>query len=546
MLLTVEQEKQAIKDYYNQLIKLGKKQLGKFFYEKTIQKKYPQVYKIFSSSNDNIDEFIYDIIFDNIEKPKCLVCEKPNKFRSYNDGYTTYCSKECTDKHAFSSLDFKQKISDGMKRKYDSEYYKEKYKNVILKDGENFLISDYCNHGDFYINKNKYERLINENANLCQICANDNNLLEDVDYLLGKFLNEESYKLRYPSMYNTIIANCKENDASFSEKRYMELNKIHTRPKCPICNIRKVKYIDAFSGYTKSCANYSCVSSSSQQERDLSKFINDLGVLVINRKKIENNELDIYIPLSNIGIEYNGLFWHSEKQGKHSKWHLNKADFFKTQNIQLITIWEDDWLFKPEIVKSIIINKLGKSNRIFARKCTIKEVSSEASGNFLNKNHLQGRCNDSIRYGLYYKDELVSLMTFGRKRMILNSLSEENNWELLRFCNKLNFSVIGGASKLFNHFKKNHNFINMISYANRDISDGKLYENLNFKFIKKTAPGYWWCKDNHKHHRSNFMKHKIVEKSNYNKTTESKEMIKRGYFKVWNAGNLKYIYTNNK
>ena len=542
-LLTIEDEISHLKAYYANILPTQKSIIGRFFGESTI-KKYPMLYEKFKIlSKEEKKEFGYDILFVVTTKPKCLVCGKPTKLRNFAEGYTTYCSTACTNKHAFSTPEFRKKISEGISRKYNENYYREKYIHATEKTGENFLVKNYCKLGDFYINKNKYERLINEKANLCEKCAIENITLKVVDYSLGKFLNEIPYRIRYPEMYNTIIANCKESTASFSEKRFMELNKIEKRPICPICNIRETKYIGSFSGYTKTCTEKTCILTSSSEEKNIYDLVKLSFPDAISGFKLDNNELDIYIPSLKIGIEYNGLYWHSENFRKIN-YHIDKTNFFEAHGIQLITIWEDDWLFKPEIVKSIIFNKLVKSDRIFARKCILKIVSSEETKKFLNENHLQGECNDSIRYGLFYENELVSLMTFGKSRMILNSDTIENNYELLRFCNKLNFTVIGGASKLFNYFKKNNKFENIISYANRDISTGKLYKKLGFNLVKKTKPGYWWCKDNHKFHRSNFMKHKIVAKEDYDSTSESQEMIARGYFKVWNAGNLKYIYSN--
>jgi hypothetical protein len=43
-------------------------------------------------------------------------------------------------------------------------------------------------------------------------------------------------------------------------------------------------------------------------------------------------------------------------------------------------------------------------------------------------------------------------MTFGKNRF----KKQSNEWEMIRFCNKLNTNIIGGASKLFKHFLQNH------------------------------------------------------------------------------------------
>jgi hypothetical protein len=150
-------------------------------------------------------------------------------------------------------------------------------------------------------------------------------------------------------------------------------------------------------------------------------------------------------------------------------------------------------MFKKDIVKSRIKNILGLTgNKIYARKCEIREVKSSESKLFLNDNHIQGNVNSKIKLGLYYNDELVSLMTFGSLRKNLNQSSIDNVYELLRFCNKLNCSVIGGADKLLKHFIKEYNPKEIISYADRRWSQGDLYSNLGFTEITKNKPNYWY------------------------------------------------------
>jgi len=130
-------------------------------------------------------------------------------------------------------------------------------------------------------------------------------------------------------------------------------------------------------------------------------------------------------------------------------------------------------------------------------------------------------------------------MTFGKKRMILKSKSSDNEYELLRFCNKLNTSVIGGASKLFSYFKENYKPNSIVSYANCDISSGKLYNILGFKEIKYTGLNYWWVKDK-RYNRSNFMKYKLVKEGADPNKTEEEIMKDSGYSKIYGIGNLKY------
>jgi hypothetical protein len=282
------------------------------------------------------------------------------------------------------------------------------------------------------------------------------------------------------------------------------------------------------------CSN----SGISKQEIEINDFILSLNIKtnVKDRTTLNGKELDIYIPSHNIAIEYNGLYWHSE-EFVEKNYHLNKTNKCESNNIQLIHIFEDEWLYKQDIVKSRLKNILGLTkDKIYGRKCDIKEVSSKESKEFLNNNHIQGSVNSSIRLGLYYNDELVSLMTFGKRPLINN-----HSIELIRFCNKLDTSVIGGADKLLKHFIKTYNPKEIISYADRRWSTGDLYEKLGFKFIHNTPPNFYYVINKKRINRLNFQKHKLVKMGYDKNKTANQIMIDENINKIYDCGNKKYI-----
>lgn len=276
---------------------------------------------------------------------------------------------------------------------------------------------------------------------------------------------------------------------------------------------------------------------------DFIKSIYAGTIIQSDRKLLSGKELDIYLPELNLAFEFNGLYWHSELY-KGKNYHLDKTNQCKEQGIQLIHIWEDDWEYKRDIVKSIIRNKLRLTeNKIFARKCMIKELSSKQVKEFLNHNHIQGSVNSKYNIGLYYGGELVSIMTFSQLRKNLGQHSIDGHFELLRFCNKLNLSVIGGASKLFKHFIKTYNPVNVISYASLDRSNGNLYEKLGFAKLSNSKPGYHYIVNNTREYRFNYRKD-ILVKQGYDKTlTESEIMFAREIYRIYDCGNLKYEYS---
>jgi hypothetical protein len=192
----------------------------------------------------------------------------------------------------------------------------------------------------------------------------------------------------------------------------------------------------------------------------------------------------------------------------------------------------------------MILNKLGKTPRkIYGRKTEIKEITdNKLVRSFLNRNHLQGFVGAKVKLGLFFNDELVSLMTFGKRRVAMGKKStNKDEYELLRFCNKLNTNVLGGASKLFNYFKNNYNPKEIATYADRSHSTGNLYKQLGFDFISKTIPNYYYY-DRHcnKFNRFNFRKDKLIREGFDSNKTEFEIMDERGYLRVYNSGNLKY------
>jgi len=287
---------------------------------------------------------------------------------------------------------------------------------------------------------------------------------------------------------------------------------------------------------------------SSKEENEVYDFIKKVYNKKIekNYRQFKNNELDIYLPDLKLGIEFNGLYWHSEKN-REKTYHYDKFIFFKNNGIKIITIWEDDWKFKQNIVKSILCNAVNSNQqKIDARKCEIKELNTLEKTIFLNNNHIQGNCPSSFNIGLFYNEELVSIMTFGKTRFILGQKSKENEYELLRFCSKLGYNVRGGASKLFKYFVDNYNPIKITTYANLDIGDGNIYSILGFDDLGHTKINYWWTDFQKRYHRSSFMKHILVKNGADPNKTEAEIMQEKGYARIWGIGNNKYVWQNKR
>jgi len=288
-----------------------------------------------------------------------------------------------------------------------------------------------------------------------------------------------------------------------------------------------------------------CGNIISKEEINLKNWIENELKIKTTKHKINGFEIDIFIPKYNIGIEYDGLYWHSTRF-KDKKYHLMKTDLCEKNNIQLIHVFEDEWLNKQDVVMSIIKSKLGLiENKIFARKCKIREINSKESSLFLNENHLQGTVGSKIKIGLFYNDILVSLMTFGKKRVSMGNknIIDNNEYEMLRFCNKKELNVVGGASRLLKYFIDHYSPESIITFADRRYSNGNLYKSLGFKFLYNTQPNYFYFKKKslHREYRYTYRKNVLV-KDGYDKNlTEFQIMDERGFFRIYDSGNMKFI-----
>ena len=273
--------------------------------------------------------------------------------------------------------------------------------------------------------------------------------------------------------------------------------------------------------------------SSSKGEKELCEFVKSLGLEVKENIRFNNKEIDIFIPALNLGIEYNGYFWHSDDK-KPRNYHLNKTKMFEKLGIQLIHVFDTDDI---RVCKDIIKTKLGKANRIFARKCKVVELNATECNLFLDNFHIQRSCPASVRLALKYNDEIVEVMTFGKPRF-----NKNYDWELLRLCTAPDLVVVGGASKLLTWFES-HFTGNIISYCDRRFSSGNVYRNLGFVKLRETSPNYFYVKNGKILSRYQCQKSKLSKLlDNFDPNlTEAENMKKSVYLRVFDCGNLVFV-----
>lgn len=317
--------------------------------------------------------------------------------------------------------------------------------------------------------------------------------------------------------------------------------------KCKTCKNEFIKNSESYL-HDKMCTTcHYDPSSSSIGENELASYIRsldpNLNIVCNDKITIGPLELDIHLPQKQIAIEYCGLFWHSEKNGVNRFYHQNKFKYCREKNLRLIQVFEDEWKHKQDIVKERIRHILGYSDKkVNGRDCWVTEIGKVQAGEFLNKHHIQGEFGRSYRLGLFYKEELVSVMTFDDSLNITKGKKKttEQVWELSRYATK--YHVNGGAGKLFKHFIKQKNPNTVISYSDLRWGAGNLYTNLGFKFDKMTCPNYWYVIGQTRKHRFSYSKQKLIKMGHSKDLTEREITESMGLYRIYDAGSNKFIW----
>ena len=228
---------------------------------------------------------------------------------------------------------------------------------------------------------------------------------------------------------------------------------------------------------------------------------------------------------------------HFNPYGKNrinANYHRDKSNVAKDNGYSVIHVFDWDDTDK-------VIQLLKSRVTVYARKCDVRVVSDTDTNKYLDMCHLQGTCRgQKIRLGLYYNNQLVSLMTFGKSRFNKNC-----EYELLRYCS--HYNVVGGAEKLFKYFVDNYKPNSIVSYCDTSKFSGKVYDALGFKYIKTNSPRKHWYSVKEKRHITDGLLlsqgYDRLFKENHGKGTSNEELIlDRGYLPIYDCGQSTYIW----
>ena len=535
-----------------------------WFNKNNVVEKYNQIVSTTSFlPNPTFPQRIWHIIHDQYQTQKCSnpICDKSPNFLFFTNGYLRACCNKCAQLDPATS----QKIKTTNLKRYGSEYglsnrdVIDKRKQTLLKNYgvdnptkspeimKKISDSNERNFGMKWIlsDQKKKEAAVFEkygvkNIQQCPIIKQ-----QTIQTRRGMFFDSLATTDRLKKMATPL----------FSREEYLA-NGLYQKYKFR-CNECNAEFLDCLEdGDLPRCPK--CFKQRSFFEEEVLKFIHELlppgePVLENDISHLTNKkELDIYIPSKKLAIECDGLYWHGETGGNKSKlYHLDKTRECQTLGITLLHIFEDEWTEKKDIVKSKLKHLLGlnTAQKIFARKCKIRELRNSEKKLFLTENHVQGNDVAAIALGLFLTGQLVAVLTMCPRRIFTNPGDKvKGEYELSRYAALKDCSVIGGASKLLAHFIKQHKPKKIISYADRRWSMGKLYTQLGFVKVSDGTPNYWYFgqgTEYKRHHRFGFAKHTLAKRlANFDsKLTEWENMKNHGYDRIWDCGSFRYEMT---
>ena len=516
----------------------------------------------------------YDRHYKKPDEGICKVCGKPTKFSGrLNRGYYEHCSAKCT---ALDKVTVSKRKETNRKIHGDENFNNheqtcqtklERYNDPNFANVNQIRATKLVRHGSAGYNNTKKREITKEKKFGDKNFVNPEKAMDTKELKYGSRTynnNKKAERTKSEKYSDPHFVNPDKARQTVSKKTIASYAKV-LKAQCEILSYDNQKFrckcfkcgnefdIPITTGYMRLYrygTNWCTVcnppeTSRSSEEKALFDYVQSLvgdsNVIKSCRDVVNGIELDIYIPSKKLAIEFDGLYWHDERR-KDNDYHLHKTELCEQQGIHLVHVFEDEWIYNQEIVKSRLAGMLGFNSKIRASKCVVKTLSSKDADQFLEENHIQGSCVSSWRYGLYFgkkdfRKKLVAVMTFGKNRF-------GDGVELLRFCTAKNTNVLGGASRLFKHFVDDHPEIEtIISFADRRWSgNSPFYPNLGFDEDGVSKPSYYYVINNRRHNRLEFTKGKLVKAGFDESLSEHDIMLKRKIYRIYDCGNRRFVW----
>ena len=459
-------------------------------------------------NNGTINERIH-CIMNNIQAiPKCLHCNNSTTYNKDKKRYNTFCSNAC----ATSSSQRQLAIETTNQARYGCT-------TSLLNKEVNAKARDtmQAKYGAPYSGQSKSLREKRDTTCL------------------------RKYGAIHPSMGNFnegVIG--KLTDKQWLTDQHYKLNKSQWRISEEL-GVSQTTVHRWFNRHGIDAINTGVSSYEHKLVQDIKNVLPDIIVETNVRGIVGRKELDIVFPEHNLAIEVNGLYWHSENNGRARNYHIDKTRSAADNGYRLIHIYEHQLTgISYNIIISRLLAILGQSTKIHGRHCNVIETDNTTYAEFVNNTHIQGHANASVKLALVHNSKIVAVMSFGKNRF-----SRTVEWELLRYSCSQGITVVGGASKLFNYFVKHYKPNSIVSYSLLDWGRGALYGHLGFTEVGETGPSFWYITPHGDIvNRIKFQKHKLPTRlpSYDSSLSEWENMKSNGYDRLWNCGSVKWMW----
>lgn len=288
------------------------------------------------------------------------------------------------------------------------------------------------------------------------------------------------------------------------------------------------------------CRRHGIAVPQSSYEAEIATWLTQEGIEYrkSDRTVIRPLEIDFFVCDASLAIEFNGIYWHSDKfLDQH--YHAEKLQACKRENVSLIMINEDEWLQRSSAIKNTILHRLHRGERgIPARKMALRSISSSTANDFFSKHHIQGMTSAIISaIGGFDDETLIAAMAFSKQR-------GTGDVELVRFCSD-GRSHAGAFSRLFHHSAETNGYQRIISFADKRYSSGDVYQKNGFLEVGHIPPDYRYVMGNSTHHKSNFTRTRIAKRFGIDMSlhTERSAMRALGYHRIYDCGKIKFEWS---
>ncbi len=353
----------------------------------------------------------------------------------------------------------------------------------------------------------------------------------------SKKIQEKITKSRLEKFFDNLKDRFPLLEPCFAVKEYTGVYDGKYRFRCKECGHEFERMIHCREPTCRKCNPPLC--GTSKPEFEVGEYVMEIVKNVVvernNRMVISPQELDIYSEQHRVGVEFNGLYWHSE-EFVDKRYHFEKSKLAREAGIKLFHIFSDEWEQKQDIVKSMLSHAFGVTQRkLFARKCSIAEVSTRDTKRFFESTHISGGGRSKSAFGLLYDGQLVSCLSLG---VPIKNKRYSNCIEIVRFANQLNTHVVGGFSKLLAAAKRwslENGFENILSYADLRFGDGNVYRKNGFEYLGDTDVNYWYTDGLNRYSRQMFRAR--------DGKTERQISEESDVFKIYGCGHAIFLFT---